>query len=282
MIDLFYEKGRTAKMSEETTIARTKEPNSVDTIYRDLRRLGIESGDVVIVHSSLSSIGWVCGGAQAVISALLKAVGSDGTLVMPAHSGEWSDPAQWQNPPVPKEWIQTIYDNMPAYDPLITPTRQMGRIAELFRTYPGTVRSDHPQVSFCANGGLAKHITENHPLTPQFGMDSPLDKLYSLNAKILLLGVSYGNCTSFHLAETLIPKTPVRKMGTAITENGERVWKWFEDYNHDDVDFERLGEDFEKQHGVQKSNIGNANCTVLKVREGVDFARGWILKNRFY
>lgn len=268
-------------MSEEEIINITRKPNTINTIYQDLMRLGINKNDILLVHSSLSSLGWVCGGAQAVITALINAVGSDGTLVMPAHSGEWSDPTQWRKPPVPKEWIQTIYDNMPAFDPEISPTRGMGRIAELFRTFPNTIRSNHPHVSFCANGKYVTYITKKHPLTPQLGMDSPLGKLYNLKAKVLLLGVDYNSCTSFHLAETLIDEMPKELIGAAVSENGERCWKWFEDYDYDTEDFVLIGKDFDENYNVQKGKIGNAECKLFEMKDGVDFAKRWMIKNRF-
>lgn len=267
-------------MSEENVISKTKDPVTISTISQDLMSLGIQHGDILLVHSSLSSIGWVCGGAQSVILALLDALGNDGALVMPAHSGDWSDPAEWGNPSVPKEWIQTIYENMPAFNPDITPTRGMGCIAELFRTFPGTIRSNHPQVSFCANGKHAKDIVENHVLTPQFGMNSPLGKLYNLGAKVLLLGVGYGNCTSFHLAETMVNGMPKKRMGTAMIENGERVWKWFDDYIYDSDDFEAVGLNFEENHMIQKGSVGNAKCKLFNIKDGVDYARSWLSNNR--
>ena len=149
-------------MSEQKVIESTGIVNTVETIYDDLSNLNIKGGDIILVHSSLSSIGWVCGGAPAIIMALQKIISEKGTLVMPAHSGENSDPAEWENPPVPKEWMQPIYENMPAFDINLTPTRGMGKIAELFRTLPQTYRSNHPQVSFAAWGKFAKDIISNH------------------------------------------------------------------------------------------------------------------------
>lgn len=268
-------------MGEGNVISKTQNPNTIESIYHELTKLGIQNGDVLLVHSSLSSIGWVCGGAQALMMALKRAVGEHGTLTMPAHSGDWSDPAEWENPPVPGDWVPIIYENMPSFDPQITPTRGMGRIAELFRTFPGTMRSNHPQVSFCANGCFARQITENHPLTPQLGMDSPLGRLYALNAKVLLLGVGYDSCTSFHLAEAQIDEMPMVKQGTAIFENGERVWKWFDDYAYDADDFDLLGEAFEENCNVNKGTIGNAECKLFELRDAVDFSKIWLKRNRF-
>lgn len=268
-------------MSEAEIIVKTKEPNTIHTIYQDLMKLGVNRNEILLVHSSLSSLGWVCGGAQAVITALMNAISAEGTLVMPAHSGDWSDPAEWACPPVPKEWLQTIYDSMPPYEPEITSTRGMGRIAELFRTFPGTVRSNHPQVSFCANGKDAKQIIEDHPLTPQFGIVSPLGKLYHAKSRVLLLGVGYDSCTSFHLAEAQIDEMPVKRMGTALSENGVRVWKWFDDFEYDPDDFELIGKEFEENHIVHTGKVGNAECKLFDMREGVDFAKAWLLKNRF-
>jgi aminoglycoside 3-N-acetyltransferase len=68
-------------------------------------------------HSSLSSIGWVCGGAGAVIQALEASLGKDGTLVMPAFSGGMTEPSHWQSPPVPDTWWETIRTSTPLYDP---------------------------------------------------------------------------------------------------------------------------------------------------------------------
>jgi aminoglycoside 3-N-acetyltransferase len=82
----------------------------------------------------------------ALIQALMDVVTPEGTLVMPAFTGDNSDPADWSHPPVPEAWWPVIRAQTPAFDPAITPTHMMGRIAEAFRTWPRTIRSEHPQV----------------------------------------------------------------------------------------------------------------------------------------
>ena len=127
-------------------------PNTIDSLSAQFKNLGITEGMTLIVHSSLKSLGWTCGGAVAVVEALMKAVGEDGTIVMPTQSADLSDPAYWENPPVPEEWWETIRREMPAYNPSTTPTYGMGKVVECFRSYEGVIRSDHPTTSFAAWG----------------------------------------------------------------------------------------------------------------------------------
>src|SRR5687768_2870661 len=106
-----------------------------------------------MLHSSMHSVGFVAGGAQAVVQALLDVLGPEGTLVVPTHTPENTDPAGWSRPPVPQAWWATIREETPGFDPDRTPSRWMGRIAETVRCWPGALRSDHPQVSCAAIGG---------------------------------------------------------------------------------------------------------------------------------
>ena len=98
-------------MSEERVIQGTPDgPITEDRLVEDLATLGLGPGAVVLVHTSLSRLGWVSGGAVAVIIALQRAVRSYGTILMPTHSGGLSDPALWENPlfrkgPVPSVCI---------------------------------------------------------------------------------------------------------------------------------------------------------------------------------
>ena len=145
-------------MSDTDAIALAERPATVESLAEDLRALGVRAGTVVMVHSSLSRLGYVAGGAHAVILALLDTVGPDGTIVMPTHSGDLSDPGSWINPPVPEAWWDAIRSTMPAYDPVLTPTRQMGAIVECFRRVP----EDAPQRSSDGLGCRARTEGEDH------------------------------------------------------------------------------------------------------------------------
>ena len=88
-------------MPEGQVVHKTKTPITIESLQADFKALGIKKGTVLLVHSSLSAMGWVCGGPVAVIIALQEILGETGTLVMPTHSTDLSDPSQWENPPVP-------------------------------------------------------------------------------------------------------------------------------------------------------------------------------------
>lgn len=247
-----------------------------------LAAVGVQKGQNVMVHTSLSSLGFVCGGAQIVIEALLESVGTDGTIMMPTQSWKNLDPSTGVHWEEPEQWWQLIRDNWPAYHKDITPTNTMGAVAEMFRKWPGSLRSDHPARSVAANGKWAQYLTTGHDLSNIFGEGSPVGKLYGLDGYVLLIGVGYDKNTSLHLADVRAeyPGKHDCTEYSAITENAQRVWKAYNTLYVDGEDFEEIGKAFEEARSVQKASLGNATITFMKQRELVDFAVEWIEQNR--
>lgn len=236
----------------------------------------------MIAHSSLGSLGFVCGGAQIIIEALLEILTDKGTLMMPTQSWKNSDPETGVHWEEPKEWWKLIRENWPAYDKDITPTNTMGAVAEMFRKWPGAIRSDHPARSFAAKGANAKYLIKDHDLSDIFGESSPIGKLYELDGKVLLIGVGYDKNTSIHLADVRAeyPNKRYAKESSAMMVDGMRQWVTYETLVVDGEDFVQIGEAFEATAKVNKAEVGNAIVTCMNQRDIVDFAVQWIENNR--
>lgn len=228
-------------------------------------------------------MGFVAGGPQAIVQALLDVLGREGTLVVPTHTSENTDPASWVNPPVPESWWSPIREHSPGFDRAVTPaTRWMGILAETARTWPGAVRSDHPQVSFAAIGARASEVTAGHRLDDALGDSSPLGAVYRLNGKVLLLGVGHDTNTSLHLAEWRQQRPPLQVTGSSIRQpHGSGRWVTWTDVAEDESDFETIGADFaDASQVVTTGSVGNATAQLMPQRALVDFATRWMADNR--
>lgn len=256
-------------------IQNTPEPRTRGSLANDLKALGLGPGMAVIAHTAMSKLGWVNGGAVAFIQAMMDALTPEGTLVMPAHSGNLSEPSYWCNPPVPDSWLQTVRDTMPAYEQQITPTSGIGTVPELFRQFPGVLRSGHPQVSFTAWGRHTAFITGGHQLDYSLGESSPLARLYDLDGHVLLIGVGHDRNTSLHLAEYRANARPLQRQGAPVMIDGVRVWKQYDDLEIDNDCFAEIGEAFESAHPIVKGMVGSAECRLIRQRPLVDFTTDW-------
>ena len=249
---------------------------TVATLAADLRALGLAQSGVVMVHSSLARLGYVLGGAQTVIHALMRALGPEGTLIMPTFSPEVSDPATWSKARIPKDRLEEARHAAPGFDPQITPT-SMGAIPEALRTWPGALRSPHPQVSVTALGRAANVITNEHPLDWAQGPGSPFEKLVTLNAQVLLLGVGFNRATLLHYAEALLPRGRRKTRLVPIDGPAGREWVKAPDSGDDlGVHFPALGAAFVAAGEAQTGQVGEAPSILASAPTLVSFAREYL------
>jgi aminoglycoside 3-N-acetyltransferase len=174
-----------------------------DFLIANLKRIGIQQGDIVLVHSSLSSFGHVEGGPDAIIDALFRTVGPQGTILMPSY-------------PIVGDWMVYVHSD-PLFNPRESPS-SMGRITDVFWRRPDVLRSLHPTHSVAAYGHHAKYLLKDHEKsqTP-CGWPSPFRKLVELDGRILHLGSPFGNTTSVHVVEDVLPNFPKKVYEDIIT-----------------------------------------------------------------
>lgn len=271
-------------MSEEELIRNSRTPVTISTLVEALKKLGVEPGMTILVHSSMSSLGWVSGGAPAVVLAIEEVIRPYGTLVMPTHTGDLSDPSGWENPPVPESWWEIIRNSMPPFDPEFTPTRGMGHIPECFRNQSSVLRSTHPLYSFAAWGERSIEILSEHSLDFGLGEKSPLARIYDAEGWVLLLGAGHDSNTSLHLSEhrASYPGKKIVPCSSPVLVDGHRRWKSFQEIEYDSSDFAEIGSDFEDKYKQQVSigKVGQAECRFFPQRLCVDYGVAWIERRR--
>lgn len=189
-----------------------------EDIVAGLRSLGVARGMGLMVHSSLRSLGYVEGGPEAVIGALMDVLGPEGTLLMPSfnHGGPFAP------------------GGAGIFDPRETPTIN-GRIPDTFWRMPGVLRSLNPTHAYAAWGRNAERYVAGHHLTLTMGEDSPLGLLMRDGGCQLHLGTTHSTTTAKHLAETMrrapclglrTEAYPVRLPDGTVAEH--RTWGWRE------------------------------------------------------
>ena len=275
---------------------------SRDDLVGDLRALGVRVGQTLLVHASLSSLGWVDGGAATVVAALRDAVGAaanaapgpSGNVVVFTGTEENSTTSREhlaRTAGLAPEQVARFRNRMAAFDRERTPAGS-GRIAEELRTTEGALRSGHPQSSFAALGPQAADLTNGHALNSHHGPRSPLGRMYAmaadgrLDAVILMLGVGYHACTALHLAEyryrgDLSPRRPTGRTYSCVTTVGRRRrWTYYRDVVLDDSDFEEIGDHLDKEIADHQGYVGEAKSRLMPFLAVVDHATEWMRRHR--
>lgn len=253
------------------------ESHTMESLVDGLVSLGVQAGDGLFVHGSMKAIGPVIGGPKTVVETLLQTVGKNGLIGMPGFSSDAYFPADIDRTVLTSDEIAQIEEAIPGFDALKSPTSGMGVIAETFRTWSETKRSNHPAVSICLNGLNAKSFLREHSLAWATGEQTPLGKLRDRpSMKILLIGVGWDRCSALHTAETLAihKRTKSRRFKTGGIDGS-----WIETPDvADDMNrlFPEVGAAFEETGAVSLGTFGNAECLICDFHALVEFASDWI------
>ena len=195
------------------------------------------------MHASLSSLGQVDGGADTVIDALLEALGSEGTLLMPTH------PAR----------------DGRTFDPDTVPS-DMGTISETFRLRPGVLRSRHPYHPVAAFGARAEEMLRDHERSAiPDGPETPYGRLVTLDGWVLHIGCDLDTLTLLHTVEAELDLPYLRELEMKYVDvQGEtqtlHIKRCPGGHRGGVLKFDRL---FQEEGAMTLGRIGRAVCRLL-------------------
>jgi len=253
-------------------------------LARDLVSLGLKTRDLVMLHASVRAIGWVVGGPDTVIRAILDVIGPEGTLMM--YAG-WEE-APYLTIALEEGRGEAYLAECPAFDPERSrANRKWSILTEYLRTWPGARRSDHPEASVVAVGAKAEWLTKDHPLNYPYGPGSPFAKLCEAGGKVLLLGSPLNAVTVLHYAETIaeIPDKRIVRYRMPILREGKRVWVEIEDIDtgegivegHSNEEyFAEIVREYLASGKGRWGTVGAASSYLFDAAELVRFAVRWL------
>jgi len=188
-----WQAAKRMKRRVELRNIKARVPVTKEQLLGDFVALGLETGDVLFIHSSLRNLGFVEGGPDTVIDTLMEVVGPQGTLVFPTFT-------------IAGTMSETLAKGDFIFDPATSPST-VGKITEVFRGRRGVRRSLHPTHSVAAWGRLAEELTATHLADgTNCGPSSPFGKLMEFDGKVVGLGITFGPVTFYHAYEDYYPE----------------------------------------------------------------------------
>jgi aminoglycoside 3-N-acetyltransferase len=251
-----------------------------ELLLRQCREIGINAGDAIMVHAGLRSVGEILGGPDVLISALIETIGSDGTLMV--YVGCQTPYDDVGRNIYSEEDEAFILEHCPPFKPESSrASRDFGAFAELFRTTPGVICSTNAGSRMAAIGAKAEFLTANHPVNYGLGKDSPLERLYEIGGKVVLIGSDTDAVTILHYAEAIAPIKDKQKFNlkVPIEKNGKTIWIDMEEYDSatgirdwPDRFFAFIVEQYIQTRNLKAGLVGRARTYVLDVQDLVQFA----------
>jgi aminoglycoside 3-N-acetyltransferase len=251
-------------------------------LVADFQRLGLKAGDVVMLHASVKSVGWVVGGPDVIIQSLLEVLSPSGTLMMyVAWADGTYDMAEW-----PEAKQQAYRDECPPFDPNSSRAcMQWSILTEYLRTWPGACRSANPEASCVAVGVKAEHLTADHPMDYGYGEGSPFEKLCHVDGRVLMLGAPFNTITLLHYSESManILDKRVVRYTEPILKDGAKAWVEVEEFDTGngvregaEEYFVSIAQDYLASGKGTVGRVGDATTHLFQAAELHAFAVAWL------
>ncbi|MBQ9823336.1 MAG: AAC(3) family N-acetyltransferase [Solobacterium sp.] len=266
----------------ENKVKTIADPVTKEMLVNGLRQLGVSGSQILEVHSSLSSFGYVVGGARTIVDALMEIAEPGGTILMPTQTTENSEPSNWTDPAVPASLYKDIRAAMPAYDSKKTDLRRMGEVVENFRHREGVITSSHPAVSYAAWGRYARLLCNRQSMHFPLAEESPCARLYELKGYVLLMGTGFDTCTCMHLAEYRCDCRPIIISGASMSSSDGAAWKKYLDLDIDSSVFEKVRGILVRKKLIRETVIGGSRIQFFPAAAAIDEAVRYFDKTVVY
>lgn len=221
-----------------------------DNLKQQLKEMGLKETDNLMLHSSMKAIGNTENGADTVIDAFMEYL-SQGLFMMPAHT-----------------WKQ-MNEEYNIFDPKTEPAC-VGIIPNIFLKKKNVVRSLHPTHSIAAYGINAEEFIKGEEnMTTPCGIGGCWNRLYDINAKILLAGVTHIRNTYIHAIEEVfdVPERFTKKptlFKIKMPDGNLKEVNMYRHYNpktaHISESFDKMLDGYFETGAAQKVKFGNAEC----------------------
>lgn len=243
------------------------------SLHSNLVRIGIQPGDVLMVHASVRAVGPVLGGVNVIVQALLDTIGPAGTLTAYLDFEPFYEDTEEDEVPV--------FDKRTAHA-----ARDHGILHETLRTWPGAIRSDHPDAGVVAIGKRAEWVTADHPFQYGYGEGSPFEKVLQSQGRVLMLGAPLDTITLLHYAEHManLPDKRIHRYRRLMPGPSGPSWVDFEEFDTGDPVhsklpancFEMIANDYLASGCGSRTLIGNAESFLFDGPDLVAFAIPWL------
>lgn len=247
-------------------------------VEEDLQHLGLRAGMAVLVHAIPQAIGPMEGGSVTLLNALLRVLGLEGTVLLPAFTPAHRDPAERTGHLTPTEETERLRATVPLFDVHTSPVgpEPPGEFPEIARNHPRARRSTHPILSFVAIGAQADFLTRQAPFHYPLGSESPLARLHQLNGYVLLIGTDHTANVSLHLSEVWANVPYIHRYATVRT--GEATWTRMQGSPECRRGFARIEPLLRQSRILREGTVGNALAQLMAQQQlvsmGVALLRG--------